>query len=391
MSDALSGLTILDFTRLLPGPLATLHFADHGANVIKVEDVKRGDYARQDMAFGVSMSHLFHMLNRGKRSIAIDLTQDTGREIVFRLLEKADIIVENFRPGAMARLGVGYDDVKAHKPDIIYCSISAYGATGPRAHLAAHDINMCGLAGVSDQIGAADGPPAPSNFQIGDIAGGSLSAINAILTALVRRERTGDGAYLDISITDALIGMNVMPTATKQTFRRPPERGADVLTGALACYGYYPTKDDRYMAVGALEPHFWRRFCEAIDRPDLTPLHLSSGDAALSLRETLTEIFRSRTLDEWTSFFDDVDCCVTPVLSPNEATSVEDTTSSPAVRIGRDPKDGDIQHLFGPNLTVDESAIAAAPRHGEHSHEILQEANYPSTEIEALAESQTIK
>ncbi|MEM9014518.1 MAG: CaiB/BaiF CoA-transferase family protein, partial [Pseudomonadota bacterium] len=275
----LEGLTVLDLTRLLPGPLATQHFADHGARVIKIEDVNRGDYARQDMAIGVSMSHLFHILNRGKESLALDLSRDEGKNIFLTLCKSADIVVENFRPGAMDRLKLGYEDVRKIKPDIIFCAISAFGANSDNREKAAHDINICALSGVSDQMGSGECGPALSNFQVADIAGGALPAINAILTALFHRERTGKGTFLDISMAGSLFASNVLPYATRETFKKSPERGGDILTGALACYGYYETSDGGWIAVGALEPQFWERFCNLIDRPDLIPARLSLDGA----------------------------------------------------------------------------------------------------------------
>ncbi|MEM9168867.1 MAG: CaiB/BaiF CoA-transferase family protein [Pseudomonadota bacterium] len=394
MSSALEGLTVLDFTRLLPGPLATLHFADHGARVVKVEDLARGDYARQDMAFGVSMSHLFHMVNRGKRSIAIDARNEAGRDAIRHLVAQADVVVENFRPGTMDRLGLGYADLSAVKPDLVYCSISAYGARSPRAHMAAHDINMCAIAGVSDQLGAAGGAPSLSNFQIADIAGGGLGAVNAILTALFQRERTGRGAYLDVSMTDVILGHNVMPTATGKTFHREAPRGGDMLTGALACYGYYQTQDDRWLAVGALEPQFWRRLCEALDRPDLIPRHLSAGDAADDLRATLADIFRTKPLADWTAVFDETDCCVTAVLTPNEA-AAEGRANGTVVDF-EDPEDGSIRHHVGSTAAHggpqgSQFVVRPAPRHGADTHDVLEEFGVDPDEVQALEAAGAIK
>ncbi|MEM8985205.1 MAG: CaiB/BaiF CoA-transferase family protein [Pseudomonadota bacterium] len=391
--NALDGTVVLDLTRLLPGPLATLQLADHGAEVIKIEDIGKGDYARREMAFGISMSHLFHALNRGKKSAAIDLRADAGREAFLKLVATADVVVESFRPGVLDRLGIGYDQLKEVKNDIILCSITAYGQTGPYRDQAGHDINMCGYAGVSDQLGFENGAPAPSNFQIGDIAGGSLTATTAILMALLKRDRTQDGAHIDVSITDSLFAYNLLPFTNAQLFQKSPERGADILTGGLGCYGYYETSDGGYMAVGALEPKFWQAFCRKLDREDLIEEHLKFGDEAASLKQTLKEVFKTRTRDEWAAFLGDADCCITPVLTPLEAQNDPQIKSRGLLYTSEDPVDGEMLRLVNP-IRMNGAApapAAPAPRLGEHTDEILGQAGYDGKGIAALYETGVVK
>lgn len=272
MTNLLNGVRVLDLTRLLPGPLCTMHMADQGAEVIKIEDPGAGDYARTDMRFGVSMSHLFHAINRGKKSVILDLRTEDDRAALLDMVDDADVVVESFRPGVMDRLGIGHEALRARKPRLIICALTAYGQSGPRRNEPAHDNNMLALAGVADQFPRVDGAIQSPNYQIADVAGGSLTALSAIAMALFRRERTGEGSTLDISLTEGAITSAVMAFATRQMRGHAAKAGEDVLTGLLPCYGYYATKDDRQIAVGALEPKFWAAFCEAAQRSDLLSL-----------------------------------------------------------------------------------------------------------------------
>jgi len=265
----LSHVRVLDLTRLLPGPMATLHLADLGANVIRMEPVAEegepeGEGRRTD-ARGV----LALMLNRNKRAIRVDVKQPAGREILLRLAAESDVLLEGFRPGVADRLGIGYEAARGVNPRIVYCSISGYGQTGPNRLRAGHDINYLACAGVGDQIGVPDGPPAISNLQIGDLLGGSLTAAMGILAALVDAQVHGRGRYIDVSMTDSVMAHAVLALATLTSSGRTAPRGEDLLSGGVPCYNYYRTQDGRYLAVGALEAKFWERLCEAVGRPDL--------------------------------------------------------------------------------------------------------------------------
>ncbi|NIR32482.1 MAG: CoA transferase, partial [Gammaproteobacteria bacterium] len=274
----LAGLRILDLTRLLPGPMCTLHLGDMGADVIKVEAPRGGDYAR---ALGPS---LFRLVNRNKRALKLDLSKPAGRDVFIELTHSADALVEAFRPGVMARLGLGYEALHALHPRLVYCSITGYGQRGPYRMRAGHDIDYCAYAGIVEQSGAGGGPPVLGNFQVADLAGGALSAAMGILAALLDVQRGGEGRHVDVSMTDCALAHAVVPLATwlEEGATRP--RGADTLTGGLPCYGVYETGDGRYMALGALEHKFWRAFCEAVGRPDLSDRHLVSGEEAEAVR-----------------------------------------------------------------------------------------------------------
>ncbi len=314
----LEGVRVLDLTRLLPGPMASLHLADLGADVIKIEDLGPGDYARS-MGAGGEPGALFRLLNRNKRFLRLDLKRREGVALFLRLARDADIVLEGFRPGVMDRLGAGYDAVRAVNPRAVYCAISGYGATGPWAQRAGHDINYIGDAGVLDQIGMAGGPPVVPNFQIGDLLGGALAALTGMLAALLDARTSGRGRLVDVSMTDAVLAHAVFPLAGLLDRGATPARGADLLCGAVPCYGVYEAQDGRHLAVGALERKFWSRLCEAIGRPDLEPYHLAEGSRGEFARSELAAVFRSRPIAHWKELFERTDCCVSVVLTLEES------------------------------------------------------------------------
>ena len=315
----LAGLTVIDLTRLLPGPMATLHLADLGADVIKIEDPGGGDYARVMGAMGEGMSHFFALVNRNKKSLVLDLKQADDREVMLALVDEADILVEGFRPGVMARLGLDYATLAARNPRLVYCSITGYGQRGPYAQRAGHDINYLGYAGVLDQTGVAGGPPALCNLQIADLLGGTLTPLVGMLSAVIDARARGRGRHVDVAMTDAVLAHAIFPMVQVLAEGEPRPRGEDMLTGGVPCYGVYETRDGRYMAVGALEEKFWQRVCDTLGRPDLKVFHLSTGADGAWAREQLGAIFRSGSMADWTVLFDAVDCCVTPVLRLHES------------------------------------------------------------------------
>jgi crotonobetainyl-CoA:carnitine CoA-transferase CaiB-like acyl-CoA transferase len=371
MTDLLRNIRVLDLTRLLPGPLCTLHMADQGAEVIKVEDTGSGDYARSEMALNTSMSHLFHILNRGKRSITLDLRDSEGRDQLLALVRTADVVIESFRPGVMDRLGIGPATLRAVKPDLIVCSLSAYGQTGPRAQQPAHDNNMLALTGIADQFGRGpSGEIVGPNFQIADIAGGSLTALSAVAMALFRRERTGQGATLDISMAEAALAAAVMPLAAMQLRGgETAPAGADMLTGMLPCYRYYQTKDDRQIAVGALEPKFWRVLCQLIGRDDLAERGRDPSKGEGSVHEEMEKVFRSKSFGEWQHLLSDIEACVTPVLRLDEALQDPQLQARGALYTVHDRDDGPLCLPASPIVVDGDRArpTEPAPRQGEHN------------------------
>jgi alpha-methylacyl-CoA racemase len=323
MSPPLSGITILDLSRLLPGPACTMHLHKLGARIIKIEPPGEGDYARRlglpADAPASQVSPFYELLNAGKRIEVLDFKQPADVEKFLTLAQTADAVLEGFRPGVVDKLGIGFTAVHARNPGIVYASISGYGQTGAWAQRAGHDINYLALSGVLDQIGEAGGPPVLSNVQIADLLGGALPAAMEMLAALVAVKMGGPGRKLDISMTHYAMASNIVALHSVKLHGSAPLRGQDWLTGAYPCYGIYRTADARYLAVGALEQKFWAALCEALQLPHLAQLGHSTGSAALRVRKEVQDILRTRTMADWAALFDSVDACVTPVLTLDEA------------------------------------------------------------------------
>ncbi|MBI4291922.1 MAG: CoA transferase [Betaproteobacteria bacterium] len=383
----LHDIRVLDLTRLLPGPVATLHLADMGADVIKIEDTGAGDYARAMGRAREGMSGIFRLLNRNKRGLRLDLKQPAGRDVFLRLTEDADVIVEGFRPGVMSRLGLGYESLAAINPRIVYCSISGYGQDGPYRERAGHDINYVGYAGVGDQIGAEGGEPVVPNFQIADLLGGALTPVMGMLAALVDAKASGKGRYVDVSMTDATFAHALWPLFGLLEEGRTPARGTTRLSGGLPCYGHYATSDARHMAVGALEPKFWQALCEALGCPELKDEHLVYGSRAAPVKARLAAIFASHTQQYWAERLAKVDCCVTPVLTIEESLENEQLRARAMVV----EENGSPRLALPVKFSEFEFAIERpAPRPGEHSEEILRTAGYGADEIAALRSQKVI-
>ena len=383
----LHGIRVLDLTRLLPGPMATMHLADMGADVVKIEDTGAGDYARTLGRVRDGMTEFFRLINRNKRALRLDLNDAAGRGVFLRLAERADVIVEGFRPGVMDRFGVGYPAIAAINPRIVYCSITGYGQDGPYAMRAGHDINYIGYAGVLDQLGSEGNPPVVPNFQIADLLGGALMPLAGMLAALVDARTSGKGRYVDVAMADAALAHAVLPLVDLIDSGRPPERGTSTLSGALPCYNVYATSDARYMAVGALEPKFWQALCDALGCPELKAEHFVFGSRAVPVKARLASIFASQPQLYWTKTLSHLDACVSPALTIEEALQNEQFRARGMVvdehgapRVALPVKFSDFE------FEIERSA----PRPGEHSAEVLREAGYTDAQIAALRGRQVI-
>ena len=382
----LSGVRVLDLTRLLPGPMATLHLADMGADVVKIEDTGTGDYSREMGRVRDGMSDFFRLVNRNKRAMRLDLKNPQGREVFMRLATKADVVVEGFRPGVMAKLGLDYTAVAAANPRIVYCSITGYGQDGPYAERAGHDINYIGYAGVGDQIGTEAAPVVP-NFQIADLLGGALTPAMGILAALIDARSSGRGRYVDVAMTDAVFAHAIFPLLGFLESGKPPGRGTGMLDGGLPCYNVYRTRDGRHMAVGALERKFWDTLCDILGCQELKERHLVRGEEARAVKARLTKVFATRAQSEWTEIFDRADCCVSPILTVEEALKDEQLRA----RGMSTDQNGLTQFALPVKLSEFEFEIdRPAPGRGEHTDEILREAGFGETEIEMLRENGAI-
>lgn len=391
----LAGLRILDLTRLLPGPAATMHLADFGADVIKVEDTGEGDYLRSfppqvANAQGARVNAIFETVNRGKRSIRIDLKSAAGRDVLLKLVDTADALIEGFRPGVMARLGLGWDVLHARSPKLVVCSLSGYGQNGPLAQAAGHDINYLATSGVLDQI-RAQGKPAIPNLQLGDLLGGALSALSTLLIALLGAQRTGVGRYVDVAMTDGLLAHHFFPHAELDG-GSVPVAGQSLLTGGAPCYRVYETADGGELAVGALELKFWQAFCEAIGLPELKPNHWSLGEApgseaARRTAQRVAERLRAQPLAHWTAIFERVDACVAPVLTPGEALAQPQFAARKLVH-----KRGGVTQV-GPlaRMTAHDFAPRPAPAAGAHTRELLREVGLDESAIAALVTRGVVK
>ncbi len=384
----LAGIKVLDLSRLLPGPYATLVLSDLGAQVDKVEEPSVGDYLRlfpplvdfSGKQAGAPASAEFHALNRDKRSLALDLKDPRGAQVLLRLLPRYDVLVETFRPGVLDRLGLGVARLHAQNPRLVVCSITGYGQTGPMSRRAGHDVNYLARAGVLGLTGPADGTPSPFGGQVADV-GGSLWAVIGIQAALVERERTLRGKHVDISMTEASATFAVTAFA-RALAGTPVSRGADLLTGGIAPYGVYATKDGALMSLGALEPKFWFAFCEAVEmEPD--PMAVLPGPHQAELALKVARIFASRTRADWEQFFFTRDVCCEPVLSPEEALDEpqarhrESTFEAFGLRMQRTPLGRTTGHR-------------PAPRLGEHTDRVLGDAGFTSAEVEVLRAAKVV-
>lgn len=310
----LTGIRVIDFSRHLPGPHATLRLADLGAEVIKIEPPE-GDPVRLPKEHDGEDGFVFRAQNRGKKSMVLNLKERHDQQVALKLIRSADVVVESFRPGVAKRLGIGYEDAVKINPGIIYCSITGYGQDGPMHHLGSHDLNYLALSGFLSQLKDREGRPVHPTHTIADLIG-SIVASESILAALVQREKTRKGAYLDIAITDALISLMINHILIQSATGQP--NGISILNNQVICYGLYETKDGRYMSLAALETKFWRNFCEAVNRPDWLTSQLTPPVEENTVYQELKKLFKERTFAQWCSFAQEVDCCLAPVLETGE-------------------------------------------------------------------------
>jgi alpha-methylacyl-CoA racemase len=377
VSWPLANLRVLDLSRLYPGPLCSLLLADLGAEVLKVEDPAGGDPVRWVPPTVNGMAGIFAALNRDKRSVALNLKLPAGAEALRRLARRADVLLESFRPGVMERLGLGYKALASENPGLIYCALTGYGQTGPYRDRAGHDLNYAGLAGVVALTGPRDKTPAVPGVQVADV-GGALCAALRIVAAACARHRTGQGCFLDISMTESALSFLSLVAGKLAAGFTKATRGEDELAGGLPCYGVYGTADGKAMSLAALEPKFWQGFCAAVGRPDLATQGHLRGPEGDRVREEVAAIFRSRTRDEWAAFFAPLDVCCEPVLEP------EEIESHPLFQARQAFLEVNGLRFLRTPVTPHAKAHLPAPALGAHTREVLSEAGYSLGEIEKL-------
>lgn len=384
--SALEGVTVLDLTRLLPGAFCSQLLADMGADVIKIEDPRGGDYNRSWEPKAKTESGSFLLLNRNKKSVTLNLKNSEGHAAFLRLVASADILLEGFRPGVMERLGLGYERLNAHNAGLIYCSLSGYGQDGPMRLAPGHDINYLGTAGALQLFGKAGEGPMVPGLSIADVGGGSLMASTGILAALYSRSVSGEGQHIDISMTDGTVAWLALHAADHFFAGIEPRGGERPWIGQAPSYNIYRCSDGRYVALGALEPHFWERFCDLVELHSDLRTHYPVGDEAETQRAALVEIFLGRTRDAWAAAGEAADIPLTAVNDMAEAFSHPQLVQREMLLSLDHPVEGRVPQLGFPiKLGGTPCEIRMPPPTlGEHNEEVLGRAGYGSAEIAAM-------
>jgi crotonobetainyl-CoA:carnitine CoA-transferase CaiB-like acyl-CoA transferase len=377
---ALSGITVVDLSRLLPGPYCSMILADHGARVISIED-------KRFLADGLFMD----IVNRNKEHMTLNLKTVEGRQIFFRLAEKADIVLEGFRPGVVDRLGVDYESVRKINPRIVYCSISGFGQTGPYRNRVGHDVNYLSIGGVLDLIGEPDRPPAIPGIQLADIAGGGMNAAIGILLALFAREKSGQGQYVDISMTDGMVGFLPAAMFFSRLTGSEPVRSDNILSHRYACYNTYETADGKYLSIGAVEKRFWQKLCKILEIQNYADLQYDDRHRT-EIIDCLRRTFRQKTLAEWEGVLGASDVCWARVQS------LGDVLNDPLFRaremvVELETRSGRKSKTLGVPVKMSDtpgSVRTPPPEFGQDTAAILKELGYTDEEIGVLEEREVI-
>jgi crotonobetainyl-CoA:carnitine CoA-transferase CaiB-like acyl-CoA transferase len=389
----LDGVRVLDLSRLLPGGFCSLLLADFGADVLKVEDTGLGDYIRWATPYyeGVedsAKSALFLALNRGKRSLRLNLKSADGREVLLRAVRESDVVLESFRPGVLDRLGVGYEAMREVNPAIVYCAITGYGQDGPNRDRSGHDMNYLGLVGLLGLTGDAGGPPVQAAGQIADLGGGALMAAFGILAALRERDRSGEGQLVDVSMADGALAWLALVAARGLAEDVAPRRGELELAGALVCYRPYECADG-WVTLAALEPKFWQAWCRGVGREDLIEQQFSRPGS--DTHRAVEAIFAARTREQWRAFASEHDCCLEPVLELDEALDSELVRAREmVVELDQPGAQRPVRLLGVPvklSRTPGDPNRAPGPGLGEHTREVLAALGYDEQQVAALLES----
>jgi len=377
---ALSGINVIDLSRLLPGPYCSMILADHGARVIAIED-------KRFLADGL----FFNIINRNKEHMSLNLKTDEGKEIFSRLVQTADVLLEGFRPGVVKRLGVDYDTVRKVNSQIIYCSITGYGQNGPYRDRVGHDVNYLSNAGVLNLVGEPDRPPSVPGVQIADIAGGGMNAAIGILLALFAREKTGNGQYIDISMTDGMVAFLPAVMFSQQLTGQEPRRANEMLSHRYACYNTYETADGEYISIGAVENRFWKKLCEVLDVPQYAELQYDDRHR-LKIIDYMRETFKKKNLDDWEAKLGDLDICWARVQSLKEVLNDPlflEREMVPDIK----GKNGKLSKTIGVPVKLSETpgSVRTPPvEFGESTAAILKEIGYSEDDVKRLVDEKVI-
>jgi len=379
----LEGIRVLDLTRLAPGPFCTMLLGDLGADVVVVEEPpgvgRRFDIGMSDRA------QAFNALGRNKRSVGLNLKDARAQEAFLRMAEKADVVLEGFRPGVVKRLGVDYDTVSARNPRIVYCSLSGYGQTGPYANLVGHDINYISVGGALGAIGWPGTPPAIPLNLIADFAGGGLYAAFAILAAVIAREKTGRGQYVDMAMSDGVTSLLASTVSQYFSAGMVPKPGAEFLNGGIPPYTVYETSDGKWLSIGCLEPWFWAELCKALDCEDYIP-HQQNREKFPEVFDYMRKKFKERTRDEWFEELRQHDICVAPVYAMDEVFEDPHVQARGMIAEVEHPEFGKVKQVgVGPKFSDTPGAVrSTSPKRGAHTDDLLRETGYSAEDVEEL-------
>ncbi|MCW5907063.1 MAG: CoA transferase [Chitinophagales bacterium] len=386
----LAGVKIIDFTRLLPGPLATMFLADMGADVIKIEDPDNPDYVRDFEPRVNGMSLFYLSLNRAKRSMAVNYLSPEGKQVIYDLVKSADVVIEQYRPGIMKEMGFGYEELTAINPKLIYVSVTGYGQNSSMAMAAGHDLNYIAIGGALGITGTADGQLTIPGFQLADIAGGSYMAMNAVLAALYQREKTGKGEWVDVAMTDAVTPFTALQFAYYQGTKEVPPTGKFELSGALANYNVYACADGKFVALGSLEPKFWNKFCERAGRNDWADRFLTDTE---TVKQEVSTFFLTKPRNEWLQFFEASDICLTTVNSLADMETDRHLRERNMLLENEHSAVGKYRTINQP-LKFKQAKFDnnwSAPDLGDDSASVLKELNYTTDAIQLLAQKGVVK
>ena len=392
MALPLEGMGVLDLSSLLPGSLCAQMLADLGAEVLKIENPQAGDGFRKTPPLVKTLGSYYHMINRNKKAMTLNLRDSAGRDIFLKMASQADILIETFRPGGMERMGLAYEDLKKINPRLIHCALTGFGQDGPYRDRPAHDINVLGISGILDLLGEKGGRPVVPGVQFAGVGAGSLTAVIGILASLLRRERTGEGQYIDAALLDGLTPFLGLVMSTYLTTGCLPKRGETLVGGGFAFYHTYETSDHKYLAIGCLEEKFWQEFCRAIAREDLVEDQFVDGPRQDDMIAEVQKIMLQKPRQAWLDLMARYDTCVSPV------NSLEEALQDPQIRqrglwfTAQHPVDGAIgQQGFPVKFAEDQPGWRTHPPSlGEHTREILLQMGYDDDAVNDLADKGVI-